>query len=69
MSDATTPEGLDPKVTRRDVVLEVDTEHLEKMHHRASVHGFTFDSDEPASLGGESDHPYPLDYFAAGVGL
>jgi hypothetical protein len=61
--------GLDPDVLRRVVTVEADTEHIEKMKHRADVRQFTFHSDEPPSLGGEEQHPFPLDYFTAAIGL
>ena len=63
------PEGLDPRVARREVTLEVEAEHQSGMLHEVRVHGFSFRSDEPASLGGSNAHPYPLDYFTAGVAL
>ncbi len=69
MEDFESRPGLDPKVLHRDVVVEVTTEHLGKLLHKAQVHDFTFYSDEPESLGGEDEHPYPLDYFTAAVGL
>jgi hypothetical protein len=69
MAHAEIPEGLDPAVTHREVIVEANVEHLEKMLHRADVRDFTFRSDEPATLGGESQHPYPLDYFTASVAL
>lgn len=69
MQDSNPPGGLDPAVTHRDVYVEADAEHLEKMVHRARVGSFTFNSDEPASLGGEDNHPHPLDYFTAAVAL
>lgn len=58
------PAGLDPRVTRREVAIEAEAVHVEKMLHRVSVGGFTIESDEPAALGGDDDHPHPLDYFA-----
>ena len=69
MADRGTPSGLDPAITHRDVYVEASAEHLQKMLHRADVKQFTFYSDEPESLGGEDQHPYPLDYFTAAVAL
>jgi len=69
MDDAETRPGLDPKVLHREVVVETSAEHVGNMLHSAHVHGFTFFSDEPETLGGENGHPYPLDYFTAAVGL
>ena len=63
----TVPEGLDPRVRHRDVFVEADAVHLEKMRHQAQVRDFTIVSDEPESLGGDNESPYPLDYLAAGV--
>jgi len=50
-------------------MVEATAEHLEKMLHRADVKQFTFHSDEPAGLGGDDNHPYPLDYFTAAIAL
>jgi hypothetical protein len=61
--------GLDPEVRRRVVSVEVDTRNLSGMTHEAKVHGFTFYSDEPPEMAGNDEHPYPLDYFAAAIGL
>jgi hypothetical protein len=61
--------GLDPDVLRRVVTVEADTEHIARMKHRADVRQFTFYSDEPPSLGGDEQHPFPLDYFTAAIGL
>ena len=61
------PPGLDPRVARREVVVEASAEHLEKMLHRGQVHGFVLYADEPQTLGGEGAHPTPLDYFTTAV--
>lgn len=61
--------GLDPDVLERVVTVEAETTHIEKMKHEARVHGFTFFSDEPPHLAGEDNHPYPLDYLTAAIGL
>ena len=63
------PSGLDPDILERVVTISVDLANEDKMRHRADVNGFTFHSDEGAFLGGDDEHPYPLDYFTAGVGL
>lgn len=47
--------------------LTLRAEHLEGMHHRASIAGFTIESDEPPAIGGEDAHPKPLDYLTASV--
>jgi hypothetical protein len=67
--DGQLPEGLDPDILERVVTVDADTVHIDKMRHEATVHGFTFSSDEPESLGGDDQYPYPLDYFTAAVGL
>lgn len=69
MSESHILPGLDPDVLRRVVTVEADTEHIEKMKHRADVRQFTFYSDEPPSLGGDEQHAFPLDYLTAAVGL
>lgn len=69
MDDAPILSGLDPDVRRRVVTVEASTEHIERMKHRANVREFTFYSDEPPSLGGDEEHPFPLDYFTAAIGL
>jgi len=61
------PEGLDPRIAHRDVSVEVQGIHLDRMTHQATVGQFTVTSDEPPSLGGDDEHPYPLDYFGVGV--
>jgi hypothetical protein len=67
--DFETRPGLDPNVLHRGVVVEATADHLDKMLHKGEVHGFTFFSDEPHTLGGENNYPYPLDYFTAAIGL
>lgn len=47
--------------------LRLHAVHLEGMHHRATIDGFTIDSDEPPALGGQDAHPKPLDYLTAAV--
>jgi uncharacterized OsmC-like protein len=65
--ETTIPDGLDPRVRHRDVFVEADAVHLQKMRHQVQIREFTIVSDEPESLGGENQSPYPLDYLAAGV--
>jgi hypothetical protein len=67
MSPEPVPEGLDPRIAHRDVSVEVEGVHLDRMTHQSTVREFTVSSDEPPSLGGENEHPYPLDYFGVGV--
>jgi uncharacterized OsmC-like protein len=66
-NDTRVPDGLDPRVRHREVFVEADALHLEKMRHLAQIREFTIVSAEPESLGGENQYPYPLDYLAAGV--
>ena len=69
MAEEKLPPGLDPDILHRVVTVEAETVHIEKMKHQATVHGFTFYSDEPDTLGGDDQYPYPLHYLAAAVGL
>ncbi len=61
--------GLDPAVLKRVVTVEARTENVGKMQHSARVHGFEFHSDEPPEMWGDDEHPYPLDYLTAAIGL
>lgn len=69
------PPGVDPDVLKRLVTVEAATVHLDAIQHEATVHSqdgartFTFRSDEPPQLIGEDEHPYPLHYFTAAIGL
>lgn len=67
--DSTILPGLDPDILRRVVSVEVETDNVEGMKHRAQVHGFTFHSDEPPEMSGSDEYPYPLDYLTAAIGL
>ena len=61
--------GLDPDVRKRVVTVEAVTTNIGKMKHSATVHGFEFHSDEPPEMWGDNEHPYPLDYLTAAIGL
>ena len=69
------PPGVDPDILERVVSIEAMTVHLDGIQHEASVHSedkgrrFTFRSDEPPELVGKDEHPYPLHYFTAAIGL
>lgn len=63
------PSGLDPDVLHRSVTHEGLMVNLHDMLHKGSVRQFTFHSDEPPELGGQDEHPRPLDYLLAGVGF
>lgn len=47
--------------------LTLKAEHLTGMHHRATIDGFTIESDEPPALGGDDAYPKPLDYLTAAI--
>ena len=65
------PPGLDPTVTRREVVIEADAETLEKMrkegHAKVREAVYTVYCDEGASLGGDGSAPPPLAYFCTSL--
>lgn len=61
--------GLDPKILKRVVTVEAETTHIQGMTHEARSHGFMFRSDEPPELAGDDEHPAPLDYLTAAIGL
>jgi len=69
------PPGVDPDILKRLVSVEAVTVHLAGIQHEATVHSrnrehtFTFRSDEPPEVIGEDEHPYPLHYFTAAIGL
>ena len=67
MERTAVPEGLDPAVRHREVSVQADGVHLERMRHEVRIRDMTIVSDEPESLGGDDAHPRPLDYVAAGV--
>lgn len=67
--DAPVPPGLDPDVLQRAITHDAVTVNLHDMLHEATVRQFTFHSDEPPDLGGEDEHPRPLDYLLAAVGF
>jgi hypothetical protein len=65
------PPGLDPTVTRREIVIEVNAETLEKMrkegHARVRDNVYTIYCDEGAGLGGDDSAPPPLAYFCTAL--
>lgn len=73
--ESTVPPGVDPDVLERIVSVEAVTVNLGGMLHEASVQRsdgsmtFTFRSDEPPGMTGDDEHPYPLHYFTAAIGL
>lgn len=74
-SPSSVPPGVDPDILERMVTIEALTVHLDGIQHEASVRSddlgrtFTFRSDEPPELVGKDEHPYPLHYFTAAIGL
>lgn len=68
--DTTTAQTAGLDLPERGVLtIDVGTEHVDAMLHRASVDGFEFTSDEPEWMRGTDEHPYPLHYFVAGIGM
>ena len=69
------PPGLDPDVLERLVSIEAMTVHVDGFLHQATTfskdgtRAFTFHSDEPEDLTGNDEHPNPLHYFTAAIGL
>lgn len=69
MSEDHVPPGLDPDIHHRSITHEAVTFNLQDMLHEANVREFVFHSDEPPDLGGQDEHPRPLDYLIAAVGF
>jgi hypothetical protein len=65
------PPGLDPDVTRREIVIEADAEALEKMrkegHAKIRETTYTIYCDEGKNLGGDDSAPPPLAYFCTSL--
>ena len=65
------PRGLDPSVTRREILIEADAETLEKMrkegHARIRDATYTIYCDEGKNLGGDDSAPPPLAYFCTAL--
>ncbi len=53
----------------RKLTVTADCEQMGKMLHKGQSEQFVFYSDEPERMGGESGHPKPLSYIAAGTGF
>lgn len=69
---STTPEGLDPTVTRREIVFEADVTSVTPFLKvatvsRAGTGHMTFACDEGPNLGGLGSAPTPLMYFSAAL--
>jgi len=66
------PEGLDPTITRREIVFEADVTSVTPFlkiatTHRNNAGHMTFACDEGPSLGGLGSAPTPLMYFSAAL--
>lgn len=72
MTEARTLSGLDPTVTKREVVFTVDVEGVTPFlklatASRSGGDSHTFVSDEGPHLGGLGSAPPPLAYFSAAI--
>jgi len=70
-ADKTLP-GLDPTITKREIVLTVDVEGITPFLKIATAcrdgeDYYTFASDEGRHLGGVGSAPPPLAYFSAAI--
>lgn len=64
--------GLDPTITKREIVLTVDVEGITPFLKiatacRGGEDYYTFASDEGRHLGGQGSAPPPLAYFSAAI--
>jgi len=67
-----TPEGLDPRITNREIVFEADVQSVTPFlkiatTSRGGTGHMTFACDEGPSLGGLGSAPTPLMYFTAAL--
>ena len=68
MTSPKTPSGLDPAVTKREVVFTVEVEGVTLATAcRNGEDSHTFASDEGPHLGGLGSAPPPLAYFSAAI--
>ena len=68
----TTPEGLDPGITKREIVFDADVRSVTPFLKLATVSRnngghMTFACDEGPTLGGLGSAPTPLMYFGAAL--
>ena len=70
MTTGKVPEGLDPNVTKRDIVFTVEAENVDPMlklgkisHNNQKFYSLVCDEGE--QLGGKASAPPPLAYFSA----
>ena len=66
------PEGLDPAITRREIVFEADVSSVTPFlkvatAYRNNAGHMTFACDEGPGLGGLGSAPTPLMYFSAAL--
>ncbi len=54
---------------KREIVLEADTETMEKMRKEGHARGFTVYCDERERTGGENTAQPPLAYFSLSLGF
>lgn len=73
MTTPTTPEGLNPNITSREVVFEADVQSVTPMLKMATVThagrnaAYSFACDEGSTMGGLGSAPTPLAYFTAAI--
>ena len=54
---------------KREILMEADTETLEKLRKEGHARGFTVFCDEAERSGGENTAPPPLAYFGLSLGF
>ncbi len=59
----------DDMIVKREVVMEVDAEMLERQQKRGEARGFTVMCDEGGRIGGDNTAPPPMAYFALSIGF
>jgi hypothetical protein len=59
----------DDITVKREILLEADTETMEKMRKEGHARGFTVHCDEAERTGGENTAPPPLAYFGLSLGF
>jgi len=59
----------DDIVMKREIVVEADTETMERQKKEGRARGFTVLCDEAERTGGDNTAPPPLAYFALSLGF
>ena len=59
----------DEMIVTREIVIEADTETVERQKKRGQARGFTVLCDEAERTGGDNSAPPPLAYFALSLGF